>query len=178
MNFREWKYMKNNFTGVSHTTLNPRGPGVVRIHLVPPKHPMKEPSAVILNGQDIIPVNPSWTVLLNNFIAQVNQLPNQPLVQEDLDRIVEQTVSDTCRVFPRTPRETIHKDLETMLRALMDVAYGRKPETEIGYLSLGEYAPSMTAPHRMDLMVSAMTKERSYRRNPSLSRPLRGCRSR
>jgi uncharacterized radical SAM superfamily Fe-S cluster-containing enzyme len=114
---------------------------------------------VILNGQDIIPVNPSWTVLLNNFIAQVNQLPDQSLSQEDLDRIVEQTVSDTCRVFPRTSRETIRKDLETMLRALMDVAYGRKPETEIGYLSLGEYAPYMTAPHRMDLMVSAMTKD-------------------
>ena len=35
MNYREWKYMKTKFTGVSHTTLNPRGPGVVRIHLVP-----------------------------------------------------------------------------------------------------------------------------------------------
>ena len=159
MNFREWKYMKTNFTGVSHTTLNPRGPGVVRIHLVPPKHPLREPSVVILNGQDIIPVNPSWTVLLNNFIKQVNQHPDQPLTQEDLDQIVERTVAETCRIFPRTPRKTIHDDLDTMLRALMDVAYGRKPETEIGYLSLGEYAPSMTAPHRMDLMVSAMTKD-------------------
>ena len=93
MNFREWKYMKTSFTGVSHTTLNPRGPGVVRIHLVPPKHPMKEPSVVILNGQDIIPVNPSWTVLLNNFIHQVNQLPDQALAQDDLDRIVAQTTS-------------------------------------------------------------------------------------
>lgn len=159
MNFREWKYMKEVFTGVSHTTLNPRGPGVVRIHLVPPKHPMKEPSVAILNGQDIIPVNPSWTVLLNNFIAQVNRHPNKPLDQEDLDRIVEDTVNDTCRIFPRTPRETIRSDLGTMTRALMDVAYGRKPETDVGYLSLGEYAPSMTAPHRMDLMVSAMTKD-------------------
>ncbi|MBR5109641.1 MAG: radical SAM protein [Clostridia bacterium] len=151
--------MKTSFTGVSHTTLNPRGPGVVRIHLVPPKHPMKEPSVAILNGQDIIPVNPSWTVLLNQFIARINQYPDRPLVQEDLDRIVEQTVNDTCRIFPKTPRETIHSDLGTMLRALMDVAYGRKPETEIGFLSLGEYAPFMTAPHRMDLMVSAMTKD-------------------
>ena len=158
MNFREWKYMKTSFTGVSHTTLNPRGPGVVRIHLVPPKHPLREPSVAILNGQDIIPVNPSWTVLLNNFINQVNQRPDQPLTQEDLDQIVERTVAETCRIFPRTPRKTIHDDLGVMLRALMDVAYGRKPETEIGYLSLGEYARSMTAPHRMDLMVSAMTK--------------------
>ncbi|MDO5325503.1 MAG: radical SAM protein [Clostridia bacterium] len=165
MNFREWKYMKTSFTGVSHTTLNPRGPGVVRIHLVPPKHPLREPSVAILNGQDIIPVNPSWTVLLNNFINQVNQRPDQPLTQEDLDQIVERTVAETCRIFPRTPRKTIHDDLGVMLRALMDVAYGRKPETEIGYLSLGEYAPSMTAPHRMDLMVSAMTKNSHWHCN-------------
>ncbi len=159
MNLREWKYMRSKFTGVSHTTLNPRGPGVVRIHLVPPKKPMKEPSVVILNGQDIIPVNPSWTVLLNNFIEQVNQYPDQPLEQEDLDRIVGQTVAETCKIFPKTPAKTVHDDLDKMLRALIDVAYGRKPETEIGYLSLGEYAPNMTAPHRMDLMVSAMTKD-------------------
>ena len=31
------KYMRQNFTQVSHTTLNPEGPGVVRIHLIPPK---------------------------------------------------------------------------------------------------------------------------------------------
>ena len=31
------KYMLENFTEVLHTTLNPEGPGVVRIHLIPPK---------------------------------------------------------------------------------------------------------------------------------------------
>lgn len=165
MNFRERKYMKECFSGVSHTTLNPKGPGVVRIHLVPPKNPMKEPSAVILNGQDIIPVNPSWTVLLNNFIMQVNKRPGRPLTQEDMNAIVEETVTDTCHIFPRTPRQRIHDDLDTLLRALVDVAYGRKPEVDVGYLSLGEYAPFMTAPHRMDLMVSAMTKNGTWHCN-------------
>ena len=32
-----------------------------------------------------------------------------------------------------------------------------EPEAEIAPLSLGEYAREMTAPHRMDLMISAMT---------------------
>ena len=31
------KYAKENFNEVKHTTLNPEGPGVVRIHLIPPK---------------------------------------------------------------------------------------------------------------------------------------------
>jgi MoaA/NifB/PqqE/SkfB family radical SAM enzyme len=41
----------------------------------------------------------------------------------------------------------------------MDVAYGKEPSESIGYMTLGEYAPFMTAPHRMDLMVSAMTRD-------------------
>ncbi len=158
MNLREKKYMKEHLRGVSHTTLNPKGPGVVRIHLVPPKNPLKEPSVVILNGQDILPVNPSWTVVLNCFIEQMNRSAGKPLSQEEMDRIVGDAVQDACRVFPRTPRQTIHDDLGVILRTLTDVACGRKPEAEVGLLSLGEYAPYMTAPHRMDLMVSAMTR--------------------
>ena len=30
-------YIKENLGEVKHTTLNPKGPGAVRIHLVPPK---------------------------------------------------------------------------------------------------------------------------------------------
>ena len=53
------EYMRTSFTQVSHTTLNPEGPGSVRIHLVPPFDPDGNlvPSVAIVNGQDIIPVN-------------------------------------------------------------------------------------------------------------------------
>ena len=40
----------------------------------------------------------------------------------------------------------------------MAIARGQEPEAEVAPLTLGEYAPEMTAPHRMDLMVSAMTR--------------------
>ena len=30
------RYAKENFTETLHTTLNPEGPGVVRIHMIPP----------------------------------------------------------------------------------------------------------------------------------------------
>ena len=125
MNLREWNYMKTNFTGVSHTTLNPRGPGVVRIHLVPPKHPLREPSAVILNGQDILPVNPSWTVLLNEFITQVNRYPDRPLVQELYSKMRSQglrpsTIVDYTRepyiYRPGNVRVTFDYDIRTALR--------------------------------------------------------------
>ena len=34
---REERFLRERFNGVQHTTLNPEGPGVVRIHLVPPR---------------------------------------------------------------------------------------------------------------------------------------------
>ena len=68
-------YIKDNFNEVVHTTLNPKGPGVVRIHLVPPIAEGDDTgSAVaIINGSDIIPVNTSWTILLMEYIKEVNK---------------------------------------------------------------------------------------------------------
>ena len=59
-------YIKENLNEVKHTTLNPEGPGVVRIHMVPPKYDGPEPvgSVVILNGQDIIPLDDGSAVKL------------------------------------------------------------------------------------------------------------------
>lgn len=59
MNFKERIFYKKNLMKVLHTTLNPYKPGVIRIHLVPAKYePLKaNPSVVILNGKDILPVN-------------------------------------------------------------------------------------------------------------------------
>ena len=56
---RERRYAIEHFNEVHHTTLNPEGPGVVRIHLVPPVLQDGEigASCAIINGQDIIPVN-------------------------------------------------------------------------------------------------------------------------
>ena len=66
------KYAKEKYTGVAHTTFNPKGPGVVRIHLVPPEVEEGDvgPAVAIINGSDIIPVNPSWTILLMEYIEE------------------------------------------------------------------------------------------------------------
>ena len=59
-------YMDNSFREVLHTTLNPNGPGVIRIHLTPPKteEDVFNPSIAIINGTDILPVNFVWAVIL------------------------------------------------------------------------------------------------------------------
>ena len=56
--YREYK------NGVSHCTFNPMGPGVVRIHLVPPKFHLfgSIPYIVILNGYYLLPLGYSWAL--------------------------------------------------------------------------------------------------------------------
>lgn len=157
---RVLKYARENFTGVMHTTLNPKGPGVVRIHVIPPKYSETElqPSVAIINGQDIIPVNTAWSVVLAEFISQVNKYAGRPVSDGDVENIISATAKGVRKVYPFVGKKRIHKDIYTIMNTFTQIARGQMPEETVDYLSLGDYAPCMKAPHRMDLMVSAMTK--------------------
>ena len=160
-------YIKENLNEVKHTTLNPEGPGVVRIHMVPPKYDGPEPvgSVVILNGQDIIPIGVSWAVLLSMLIDAINEYHGRPITQEDTDKIVASTLVSAKSVYKFIPKFVIKKDIFRIMNTFKQIAYGETPDEEIGYLSIGEYADNMRAPHRMDLMVSAMTKDGKWHCN-------------
>ncbi|MCR5591412.1 MAG: radical SAM protein [Lachnospiraceae bacterium] len=160
-------YIKENLNEVKHTTLNPEGPGVVRIHMVPPKYDGPEPegSVVILNGQDIIPINVSWAVLLSMLIDAINEYHGRPISEEDTKKIVESTVISARSVYRFIPKAIIKKDIFRIMNTFKQIAYGEKPDEEIGYINIGEYAENMRAPHRMDLMVSAMTKDGKWHCN-------------
>ena len=60
-------------------------------------------------------------------------------------------------IYPHVRREAIGEDLGDLLDVLFEVARGGKPSVYIEKLSVRSYAPYMAAPHRMDLMVAAMT---------------------
>lgn len=158
MRFTTKNYCLRNFNGVSHTTLNPNGPGVVRIHLVPAKEPWKDPSMVILNGQDIIPINPTWAVMLDILIKEINPYHGREITEEDIDSIIDSTIAKARKIYFFTSKKRMMNDIKLIMNTLVAVAYGEEPPVEIGYIPLGEYATKMRAPHRMDLMVSAMTK--------------------
>jgi len=158
---RELKYALENFNEVHHTTLNPEGPGVVRIHLVPPLVQDGEigASVAILNGQDVIPVNTAWSILLIEFIRSVNEYSGRPITDEEAAAIMEETCRRVKAVYPLTSRKRLRQDIYTIMETFRQVACGETPDEPIGYLTLREYAPKMRAPHRMDLMVSAMTAQ-------------------
>ena len=164
---RELAYAAQNFNEVHHTTLNPEGPGVVRIHLVPPLVGDGEigPSVAILNGQDVIPVNTAWSILLTEFIRSVNEYAGQPVNDEDAARIMENTCARVKKVYPLVGRKRMKEDVYTIMNTFRQIARGEATEMPVGYLSLQEYAPKMRAPHRMDLLVSSMTRDGSWHCN-------------
>ncbi len=151
---------------MKHTTLNPEGPGVVRIHLVPPKVTGEESTleelgsgVAIINGQDIIPVGVSWTILLSEFISEVNTYSGREVNEEDMARIVKNTAGRMRKIYPLLSGKVILSDIRTIMTTFKQIAYREEVTEKIPYMSLGEYAPHMRAPHRMDLMVSALTKD-------------------
>ncbi len=154
-------YVRANYNEVKHTTFDPEGPGVVRIHLVPPVLDGDDihPAIVIINGQDIVPVNLSWTILLGEFIKAVNTYEGREINEADSKDIMDATVKGVRKVFPMLRRKLIENDISIIMDTFTDIAYGKIPQYEVGYMSMGEYAPNMRAPHRMDLLVSAMEKD-------------------
>lgn len=164
---RLYEYAVKNYDEVMHTTINPEGPGVVRVHLIPPKFDKKDiaESVAIINGQDIIPVGPSWSVILCELIRNVNRFSGQPIRDDDVSIIIDDTVKNVKKVFPFIGKSRLKEDIMKIMNTFTQVAYGHETEVPIGYLSMGEYASYMRAPHRMDLMVSAMTKDGNWHCN-------------
>ena len=159
INRRELQFRQQHLNCVRHTTLDPYGPGVVRIHMIPPRAgTLDEPFLLLLNGAHLVPLNLSWAVLLSCFMDELDVFSGREISKADWSALTDTAIKKARRVYPFTSAARLRDDLELMLRSLVSIARGGEAETEVALLSLGDYAPHMTAPHRMDLMVSAMTK--------------------
>ena len=79
--YTEWK------SGVKHCTFNPDEPGVVRMHLVPPKFNLfkNAPYILILNGYYLLPVGYSWAVMLSAFMDEVNRFDGAGISDADFE---------------------------------------------------------------------------------------------
>lgn len=168
MSIREKIYELKNFNKILHTTFNPYEPGVARIYLIPPKFSMfKSVSSVVLvNGHDIIPLRESWAILLSIFIEEVNKYSGKEITKEELEKIVEKTVKRTKRIYGIFLKDDVIKtDLWDIVNTLKSIARGEDVRNKIPRVSISQYAKHMSAPHRMDLMISSMEKDGNWNCN-------------
>lgn len=145
--------------GVKHCTFNPDGPGVVRIHLVPPLPRLfRNPGyIVILNGYYLLPLGYSWAMLLSALIDEVNVFDGREMSEEEIEALTERTIKRTRRVYPATDAGVVREDLTYMMDVIFEIARGGDVDEDIEKLSIRSYAKHMGAPHRMDLMIRAMS---------------------
>ncbi len=162
----ERRYCRQHLRCVRHITLDPKGRGVVRIHMIPPREDGgNAPYLLLLNGSRLVPLNLSWAILLANFMDQLEPYAGLEISESDWRSMAAGAVAETRKVYPFTSGQRLAGDLDTMITSLVAIARGEEPEAEIAPLSLGEYAREMTAPHRMDLMISAMTRSGQWHCN-------------
>lgn len=161
------EYMDTRFTEVLHTTLNPNGPGAVRIHLIPPKkeEDALNPSVAIINGADIVPVNFAWAVMLSEMIKETNKYDGREISDAVINDILNSTAQNVKDIIPIMSKKRIARDVRTIFDTIMQIAYREQVQADVNYMSIGEYAEYMNAPHRMDVMVSAMTREGKWHCN-------------
>jgi MoaA/NifB/PqqE/SkfB family radical SAM enzyme len=154
-------YELKNWDQVIHTTWNPDGPGVIRMHMIPPRFtPFRTvKSLVIINGSEILPINESGAILMTEYVKNVNAFGDKAMSEKDLEEIIDKTFRGVKKVFPRVKDEVLKDDLYYYIGLFEAVAKGEAVEDGCETLTIGEYAKYMTAPHRMDLLVSAMAKE-------------------
>ena len=155
------RYAEKHFTEIQHTTLNPEGPGVVRIHLLPPEISgnVIGASVAILNGQYVVPVNVGWTIVLTELISRINTFSGREVTEDEVATVIDETCKAVKKVYPFARKKRIKNDIFRIMNTFSQIARGEEVTEDIQWISLGDYAPFMRAPHRMDLMVSAMTKE-------------------
>lgn len=110
---------------------------------------------------------------LEHFFTEGDNAPDREVAQADWERLAEEAVTATRSVYPRTKPEQLREDLALLMESLIAIAQGQEPPVEVGTLSLGDYAPYMSAPHRMDLMVSAMTQDGAWHCQSEVSPLLR-----
>jgi len=149
-------------TGASmtHCTWDPRGPGVIRLHLVPPKPGIRRRASLLyINGQHIIPLSHGSAALLRTFMNELvaSVEPGQEVTEEQMRPILERTTQKMHHLYPTEPAERFLADLGHLQDMIGRIASGKEvPELGGQAMTMAQYAPSMRAPMRMDLAVMPM----------------------
>ena len=143
--FDKYAHLKQYKNGVMHCTFNPGGPGVVRIHLIPPRFTFFGGGSyvVILNGYYVMPIGRSWALMLSRFISEVNRYDGKPMTEASEKWIIRRTLSYAKKIYPTISREELE-------------AIWKKSAAGGGYANADRLQPGNTG---LDAIVTYMAKQ-------------------
>ena len=117
--FLEERYRRKHLNCVRHITLDPKGHGVVRIHMIPPRQDAADaPFLLLLNGDKLVPLNLSWAILLANFMDRLEPFAGLEISESDWRAMAASAVAETRKTYPFTSKTRLAGDLELMLSAM------------------------------------------------------------
>lgn len=121
----ERRYRRQHLNCVRHITLDPKGRGVVRIHMIPPREDAENaPFLLLLNGSKLVPLNLSWAILLSCFMDRLEPFAGLEITESDWNAMAAGAVARTHKVYPFTPKERLAEDLQIMIESLVAIARG------------------------------------------------------
>jgi len=110
-------------------------------------------------------VNFVWAMMLAELIKETNRFAGKEISEVDIWKILARATGNVRNILPFFSRSRIKGDMETIYTTIRQIAFREEVTTDVHFMSIGDYAPFMKAPHRMDLMVSAMTKNGKWHCN-------------
>ena len=130
-------YMVDTFSEVLHTTLNPDGPGAVRIHLIPPKVVEDElnPSVAIINGTDILPVNAFWAVILAEMIRETNRYDGMEISDADIQNIMGRAAENVHQIVPIFSQKRILTYVNKIYTTIRQIAFREEVTEDVHYMN-------------------------------------------
>ena len=122
----ERRYRRQHLNCVRHITLDPKGRGVVRIHMIPPREDAENaPFLLLLNGSKLVPLSLSWAILLSCFMDRLEPFAGLEITESDWNAMAAGAVARTHKVYPFTSRERLAEDLQIMIESLWPSPGGR-----------------------------------------------------
>lgn len=150
-------------SGMFHVTLDPEGPGVIRLHLRRPRRRIRDlfqkagQSMLWINGTQLLLLEDSAADIVQSLIeiVQESTRPGEEVTLESWHRIRKEIAQRVHGLYPRTPISQIEGDIDYIYGLVTELSKGACPR-EKGVEGEVITWQEWQAPARMDLMISSM----------------------
>ncbi|NPV80568.1 MAG: radical SAM protein [Firmicutes bacterium] len=163
---KRWTWGSVRGPGMFHVTIDPEGPGVLRLHLRRAGGSRRSMLAA-LSGRprNLLWINGSQLLLLDESNADTVQAlievahertrPGREVSEETWLDVKRETARRVHRLYPRVPVDEIEGDIDYLYGLVVELSRGACP-SERGVPGRSMAGAEWQAPARMDLMVSSM----------------------
>jgi radical SAM protein with 4Fe4S-binding SPASM domain len=146
-----------------HITIDPEGPGVIRLHLrraggpVVPAFARRPRNLLWINGSQLLLLDESNADIVQALmeVAQEGTRPGAEVSRQAWDEVKRETAGRVRTLYPRVPLAEVEEDIDYLYGLIVELARGACPKDR-GVPGRVMTEMEWRAPARMDLMISSM----------------------